>query len=127
MKARSLIPGALSEGEETFALHMKARGLRFVREFQFHPERKWRFDFAFVKVETILGNPMVQREIKVGVEIEGGTRSHGRHTRGAGFESDVEKYNAAALLGWIVLRYTTAMVRSGLADRQVAELLGAQV
>jgi len=48
------------------------------------------------------------------VEIEGGTRfGKSRHSRGDGFERDARKYNAAALLGWRILRFTTAMVISG--------------
>ena len=34
-------------------------------------------------------------------------------TRGAGYEKDAEKGNAAVLLGWAVLRFTTEMVESG--------------
>lgn len=64
------------------------------REFRFHPVRKWRFDFAWP-------------EKKVAIEIEGAVWTGGRHTRGAGYVKDCEKYNAAAELGWVVLRYTT--------------------
>lgn len=63
------------------------------REYKFAPGRKWRFDFAWP-------------EQKVAVEIEGGIWSHGRHVRGSGFSADCEKYNAAASLGWRVLRVT---------------------
>jgi hypothetical protein len=63
------------------------------REYKFHHTRKWRFDFAFV-------------EKKLAVEIEGGIYISGRHTRCTGFMKDLEKYNAAALLGWRLLRYT---------------------
>src|ERR1700733_14572633 len=97
------LPKALSVGEETFSLHMKARGLTPVREFQFHSERKWRLDFAFV-------------EQRLGIEIDGGSRSYGRHNRSEGFEADCEKLNAAAALGWRILRYTTEMVTRGAAD-----------
>jgi len=64
------------------------------KEYQFHPTRKWRFDFAYP-------NHMI------GVEAEGACWVQGRHTRGSGFIKDCEKYNAAALLGWRILRYTT--------------------
>jgi hypothetical protein len=62
-------------------------------EWPFHSERKWRFDYAWIGA-------------KVAVEVEGAVWTGGRHTRGAGFLKDVEKYNAAALLGWTVLRCT---------------------
>lgn len=47
------------------------------------------------------------------VEVEGGTWSRGRHVSGAGYAKDCEKYNAAQMAGWIVLRYTSGMVTSG--------------
>jgi len=64
----------------------------FVREHRFHPERRWRFDFADV-------------QNKIAVEIDGGAFSGGRHTRGGGFVADCEKINAAIVLGWRVFRY----------------------
>lgn len=68
------------------------------REFYFHPERRWRFDFAFPSS-------------RVAVEMEGGTWTGGRHARGSGVAGDCEKYNAATMLGWSVLRYTTTDIR----------------
>ena len=68
------------------------------REFRFAPSRRWRFDFCW-------------QEQKLAVEIEGGTRSGGRHNRAEGYTKDAEKYNAAAEAAWIVLRYTDAMIR----------------
>lgn len=89
--------------EETLALHIRVNRLPTPqREHCFHPERRWRFDFAFPAQ-------------KVAAECEGGTWTRGRHTRGAGYEADLEKYNAAALLGWLVLRFTKAQVTSGAA------------
>lgn len=100
----------LSHGEETFVLHCRVYLLHPLREFRFHPERKWRFDFAFPNK-------------KIAVEIEGGIWSAGRHNRGSGFMADAEKYNAAVILGWRVLRYTTEMVESGQAIAEVLEVL----
>ncbi len=81
---------------------MKAVGLSPVREFKFDPDRKWRADFAFPDKMLL-------------VEFEGGVFVKGRHTRGAGFLADCEKYNAAALLGYYVLRFTDKAVRQGTA------------
>lgn len=69
------------------------------REYRFC-DRRWRFDFCWPA-------------LMLAVEVEGGTWKNGRHTRGSGFERDAEKYNAAALLGWRVLRFTSSMVYDG--------------
>jgi len=91
----------MSRLEEQFARQLEGARLPTpVKELQFAEGRQWRFDFAWP----------VQM---VAVEIEGGTWSGGRHTRGMGFERDCEKYNQAALDGWTVLRATGAMVRDG--------------
>jgi len=96
-----------SQLEEQFALQIKAVGLpEPVREFKFHPERRWKLDFAFV-------------DLKLAVEIEGGIWNGGRHTTGAGFIKDCEKYNELALMGWRLLRYHGGAVRDGSAIRQV--------
>jgi hypothetical protein len=71
-----------------------------VKEHYFAKEaigRNWRMDFAWP-------GPMIA------VEFEGGTYTGGRHTRGAGFEKDLEKYNTALILGWRVLKVTTGLV-----------------
>jgi len=41
-----------------------------------------------------------------------GLWSGGRHVRGNGYTKDCEKYNAASILGYIVLRYTADMIRA---------------
>ena len=93
-----------SKLEETLALHMRADQIEFVREYKFHPTRKWRFDFALVKK-------------KIGIECEGLTNPalKSRHTTNQGFEQDCEKYDEAAIYGWRVLRFTWNMIRSGTA------------
>lgn len=45
-------------------------------------------------------------DYRIAVEVEGGVWSQGRHIRPAGFLGDIEKYNAATLLGWRVFRTT---------------------
>jgi len=57
------------------------------------------------------------------VEVDGGTWSGGRHTRGAGFESDCRKISLGVLDGWRVLRFTTDMVQSGEALTTIKEAL----
>ena len=96
-----------------------------VLEYHFMPPRKWRFDLAWP-------------EWKVYLEIEGGVfmrpvrhvdgclvtaiskrtgrrytvRAGGGHNTGPGYEKNLEKYNAAAVLGWRGLRYTTDMIQT---------------
>ena len=68
--------------------------------FDFHPTRKWRFDFAW-------------RDSMVAVEIEGGLRQSGRHQSYTGFLADAEKYEAALRLGWTVYRVPGPWVMEG--------------
>jgi len=97
--------------EEALAIELKHMGLPpFKREFRFHPERRWRFDFAWP-------------EFKVAVEIEGGTWTGGRHNRPGGYAADCEKGNEAALLGWAVYRFTRDDVLSGKAAKVVEKAL----
>jgi hypothetical protein len=59
---------------------IRAAGLPYpIREFRFHPERRWRFDYAWPGAW-------------LAVEVEGGVWTRGRHLRGAGFIRDCEKY-----------------------------------
>lgn len=62
-------------------------------EYRFHTSRKWRFDFAFLPYRVAL-------EVEGGIFVPGG----GGHNRPMHFVKDVEKYNAAASLGWRVVR-----------------------
>ena len=69
-----------------------------VPEYQFHPTRKWRFDYAW---------PLHM----LALEVEGGIWTQGRHTRGAGALKDMEKYSEAAILGWRLLYVTPDQAR----------------
>jgi len=95
--------------EETLALHMRALAIYPVREYQFELSRNWRFDFAFPAQ-------------KIAIECEGAA-GYGRHSRKDGFEKDMEKYNAATLLGWRLLRYGMKTIKSGKAIDEIEELL----
>ncbi len=88
---------------------------RPVPEYKFDPSRKWRFDYAWPK-RTKQGHFVVGG---VALEIEGGVWTKGRHTRGKGFIKDMEKYNAAALAGWKLLRCTPQDVE----DESIFKLL----
>ena len=69
------------------------------KEYVFHPVRKWRFDYAFLGA-------------KIALEVEGGVYTGGRHIRPKGFLGDVDKYNAAAVMGWRVLRVVPDRLRT---------------
>lgn len=71
-----------------------------LRELIFAAPRRWRFDFAWP-------------DWRVAVELEGLGRRGGmsRHQRPLGMSRDCEKYNAAAVLGWSVLRFTVVELR----------------
>lgn len=107
--------------EAEFAWQLTAEQIPFVRELCFAPPRKWRFDFAFPAY-------------RIAVEIEGGTDgfrnpqtgewvSHGRHQSKDGIARDIEKYNAAARLGWVVFRYTRRRIIDGTASLELKGIL----
>ena len=81
---------------DLFPLFCEAAGLpKPVKEFQFAKDagRRWRFDYFFQ-----------DGGVSVALEVEGGIYTGGRHTRGKGFEGDMEKYNEAACRGIYVVR-----------------------
>lgn len=67
-------------------------------EYFFHPKRLWRFDFAWTKSKTA-------------IEINGGIfRKRGGAHQGRGHIRDMEKFNAAIELGWVVLQYVPGKI-----------------
>jgi hypothetical protein len=81
-----------------------------VTEHRFHAERRWRFDFAWV-------------DQRIALEVEGGVWTQGRHTRGAGFLADLQKYNAATMSGWRLIRCTPEQLANGEAIRLVIKCM----
>ena len=73
-------------GEKHMSLHP---------EYRFDEKRRFRFDYAIP-------------EKLVAFEYEGGIWNNGGHVRGAGYSSNCDKYNIAALRGWRVYRFTCA-------------------
>ena len=71
----------------------------FVAEHKFHEERKWRFDIAIPS-------------LKIAIEYEGIMSRKSRHTTVTGYTKDCEKYNAATIAGWRVLRYNAINYKS---------------
>jgi hypothetical protein len=98
--------------EDLMLFHLKLAGRAelFEREYKFYSARRWRFDFA---------DPWHL----IAIECEGGSWVSGAHGRGAHFESDCDKYNAAVLAGWRVLRFTKAMIKDGRAMDTIRKAL----
>ena len=107
---------ALLKKAKRTALEDKLRGqlcaynLWPIRQFCFHPVRKWRSDFAFPDHRLL-------------IEVDGGEWVNGAHNRGAGAARDNEKDHAAIRMGYRVLHFTGSQVRLGYAAREIAEAL----
>lgn len=97
-----------------FEQQLSLVGIQFEREFYFAlPQRRYRADWRIVGT-TIL------------IEYEGGLLRKGvgaSHGSIGGILRDIEKHNAATLLGWTVIRITHKHVANGDALRWVEEAL----
>jgi len=65
-------------------------------EYEFHLYRKWRLDYAWPEEKIALE--------KEGLFRTGGARGVTGHTSVKGVMRDIEKYNEAALDGWLLIR-----------------------
>ena len=110
-----------------------------IAEYRFHPQRKWRFDFAFPKFKqkdfecSVKATPELMGG--VAVEVQGGIFGMGKrcpvckqtkavgHTRGAALRREHEKRNAAAAMGWRILYCEPKGVCSTEFIQQLAEAL----
>lgn len=88
------------EREYRFAAHHVGLGPGIKARLREEGLSDWRFDFAWP-------------EVMFAVEVEGGGWVGGRHTRGGGFAADMQKYHAAAVLGWFVYRCDAALIERG--------------
>lgn len=95
-----------------FEKHLKELGLDCSKEHRFHDTRLWRFDFLILAY-------------RIAIEIEGAIWSRGRHTRGKGYQADLDKYNHATMMGYRVLRFSTEDVLRGRAKAFLQEHLHA--
>jgi len=89
-----------------------------VAEFQFHPTRRWKIDWAY-------------REQMVALEIEGGLFGRGKkcptcgrrkvagHSSVERIKTDLVKYRELSLMGWILIRVTPQEFRDGTAAELV--------
>ena len=102
----------MSALEDGFAAQMALAGLRgFQREFKAIPGRKFKWDFVFPNVRLL-------------IEVQGGTWGKGAHSTGTGIARDTEKLNLATLNGWRVLQFTSDQIRQGKALRWVQAFFG---
>ena len=93
--------------EQIKELQVELCSINIFREFAFHPDRKWRFDFAIIPHKDLQGKG------GLAIEIDGGGWIQGRHNTGAGSAKDREKFNEAALLKWFVLKFSPREVLKG--------------
>lgn len=74
------------------------------------PEGNFRFDFAL-------------KCCKLAIEIEGGATSGFGHRNIKTFLKDMRKYNAAAILGWKILRFTPSELYESKTLDKIAQFL----
>lgn len=98
---------AAEEARALFHKLLRMNGLPIPEhEWRFDDVREWRADYCWPLAKLIL-------------EVEGGVWTGGRHTRGAGFMADMQKYNRMTELGFRLLRTTP----SGLHDLETIALI----
>ena len=102
-----------NEFEAKLARELKTFKIDFEQESYFHPDRKWRADFHLIGKKILV-------EVEGGIWMPGG----GRHTRAKGYLGDMEKYNAATMMGYQVIRFSTDQVKSGHAIQQIEKMVG---
>jgi hypothetical protein len=123
----ALLDGTDSEAESSLLREARRLGLP-VPETQVHlvPGRRFRYDAVWT-------------EWKVAVEVQGGVYAHrgakkcpqcgetpsGKHTRGAGYESNATKSALAQIQGYIVLYITPRMIKKGEAGKLITTALQA--
>lgn len=100
---------ARSELETGFARLWEqfGNGMMPVHEVQFHPPRRWKFDFCWPDAANDSAG-MTNSVGGLAVEIHDGQWTGGKHTSGRGLQTMCEKLNQARLDGWVVLQYTTS-------------------
>ena len=91
-----------TELEKLFGLQLLAYKMQgWEREYYFHPERKWRFDYA-------------HEGYRIAVELQGGIfGKKSGHNSGVGIRNGMEKLNEAQRLGWKVYQFYVDDVKSG--------------
>lgn len=99
VRKKTVIKRAEARPLKEMKLILQLMNIDFVAEHKFHEERKWRFDIAIPAQ-------------KIALEYEGIMSRKSRHTTVTGYTKDCEKYNAATIAGWRVLRYNAINYKS---------------
>lgn len=92
-KNKVKIPQSIGKYKLHIIQVLESSGLKFTSEFEFSPDRKFRFDWALP-------------DLMIAIEYEGIFSEKSGHTTLTGYTKDVIKYNLAIKKGWRVLRYT---------------------
>lgn len=92
-KNKVKIPQSIGKYKLHIIQVLESSGLKFTSEFEFSPDRKFRFDWALP-------------DLMIAIEYEGIFSEKSGHTTLTGYTKDVIKYNLATKKGWRVLRYT---------------------
>ena len=96
---------------DTLEWQLRAVGIEAIREYKFHPTRRWMADFAIPEKKLI-------------IEVNGGTwMIKSGHNTGRGISRDYEKGNAAQLLGFTYLQYTRKEIEDGSALSEIEQYL----
>lgn len=142
-----------STPENPIELQILAAGLPIPEpEYEFASAigRKWAADYAWMEYRILLEiegaafgnvincapgswttktvrNALGEKEkIRVTLQPWEKVRLGGRHNTGAGMQADCEKYSQAAILGWMVVRVTTTMIRDGIAIKLIEAAFAAR-
>lgn len=98
--------------EDSLMFQFQAVGLNPIRQYKFHPNRKYLADFGFPEFRLI-------------VEVNGGIwLAKSGHNTGTGIIRDYKKSNCAQLMGYIYLQFTADEVNNGEALAMVEEYIG---
>ncbi|EMB5691295.1 hypothetical protein OIV75_003392 [Acinetobacter baumannii] len=111
-QSRAILSQLGSVGEEKLAANLNIFNINYVREYRFHPSKRYRADFYLPDYNVL-------------VEVEGGTRGVSRHTTYEGYSKDLMKYNDAQILGFARLAFTTEQVNKGLAIEKIKQYIAA--
>lgn len=110
------IIGSSSEGAELLGIILadlsKEIDEPVVTEYHFHPVREWRADYSFLNRGILLEYEGLPSRFK-----------KSRHTTREGYVKDIEKYNTAAEMGMVVLRYHWDSIEPSLVRDNVGKVL----